>query len=132
MVDKDIRWKQRFQNFEKAFVLLEKALDKDSLNEIERGGLIQFFEMAFELSWKTLKDFLEYEGIRTKGARDTIKMSFKLDLIRDGHTWIEALEDRNLTVHIYDESLNKNLEYFLKNKYFTILKDFHERFKSEL
>ncbi len=47
---KDIRWKQRFQNFEKAFQLLEKAVKIENLSELERGGLIQFFEMTFELS----------------------------------------------------------------------------------
>ena len=62
MENKDIRWKQRFQNFEKAFKKLEEALNKDNLSELERNGLIQRFEFTMELAWKTLKDFMEDQG----------------------------------------------------------------------
>lgn len=132
MGNKSIRWRQRFHNFEKVFLLLKKTSEKNSLNEIERGGLIQFFEVAFELAWKTLKDYLEYEGIKTKGARDTIKQAFKLGIIDDGHTWLEALEDRNLTVHTYDQLISLNVEKLLKNKYFDILKKLYDKLRTEL
>ncbi len=53
---KDIRWKQRFQNFEKSFLLLKRTLEIKKPSEAERGGLIQFYEMTFELVWKLLRD----------------------------------------------------------------------------
>lgn len=48
----DIRWKQRFQNFDRAFVLLRDALENgpDSLNQLEKEGVIQRFEFSFELA----------------------------------------------------------------------------------
>ena len=55
---KEIRWKQRFVNFEKTFLLLERTVKIGELSEAERGGLIQFYEVSFELSWKTMKDYL--------------------------------------------------------------------------
>ena len=66
---KDIRWKQRFQNFEKAYLLLEQSTSIKSLTDIERAGLIQFFEMSFELAWKLIKDFPQAggNGIETDG-----------------------------------------------------------------
>jgi len=58
----DIRWKQRFVYFSKAFKLLEQTIAIKKPSEAERAGLIQFFKMAFELAWKVLKDNLEEEG----------------------------------------------------------------------
>lgn len=59
----DIRWKQRFSNLEKAISLLrEPILRIDTLSMLEKEGTVQRFEGALELAWKTLKDYLEFEG----------------------------------------------------------------------
>lgn len=54
----DIRWKQRFRNFDRAFVLLRDAMEKSpaALNQLEREGVIQRFEYCFELAWKTVNE----------------------------------------------------------------------------
>jgi hypothetical protein len=69
MNDPDIRWKQRFSQFEKAFALLQSAMAIEHPSIVERAGLIQFFEMTFEIGWKLLKDFLEAEGYVETFAR---------------------------------------------------------------
>ena len=51
----DVRWKQRFENFERSFLTFSRILKIESPNEAERMGLVQAFEIVFELSWKTLK-----------------------------------------------------------------------------
>ena len=96
---KDIRWKQRFENFNKVYILLEKYSKEQNLSELEQAGIIQFFEVTFELAWKVLKDYLEKDGFIVKSPRETIKQAFQNDLINDGHIWIEALANRNLTTH---------------------------------
>ena len=47
---KDIRWRQRFENFEKSYKLLKKYSKEGIKTELERAGKVQFFEMTFELS----------------------------------------------------------------------------------
>lgn len=131
MNKKEIRWQQRFQNFEKAFLLLERSVTLEPLSEIERAGLIQFFEMAFELSWKTMKDYLEAQGFLVKTPRETIKQAFQIELISDGQTWLLALEDRNLTTHTYDEETAMQIERLIKEKYFPVMKDFYDKLKAE-
>ena len=52
---KEIRWKQRYNNFEKSFNLLDRSLKIQNPTEAERGGIIQFYETTFELSWKLMR-----------------------------------------------------------------------------
>lgn len=42
----DVRWKQRFQNFEKAYLFLKKATERLTLDELQAAGLIQTFELS--------------------------------------------------------------------------------------
>ena len=94
---KDIRWKQRFQNFQRAYLLLEDSTSIEKPSDVERAGLIQFFEMTFELAWKLIKDFLQEQGFTVNSPKDALKQAFQSEIIKDGHVWIDALEDRNLT-----------------------------------
>ena len=131
-MNKEIRWKQRFVNFEKAFQALERTIAIENPSEAERGGLIQFFEVAFELSWKTLKDYLEAGGFQVKSPRDVLKQAFQSEIIRDGHVWIEALDDRNLTAHIYNEETALKIERLIREKYFPAMAALHETLKKEM
>lgn len=129
---KNVRWKQRFENFDKSYRLLEKYSGKSELSELEEAGIIQFFEMTFELAWKVLKDYLEYDGFIVKSPRETIKQSFQNDLINDGHIWLEALLNRNLTTHTYDENVAKKMVNEIVNSYFPELKAMHDKLQKEL
>lgn len=128
---KEIRWKQRFTNFEKAFKVLERTVQIQHPNEAEKGGLIQFYEVCFELSWKTMKDYLESEGYIVKSPKQTIKQAFQIDLIQNGELWLTALEDRNLTSHTYDETTINMIVKNITDKYFPLLKDLYEKLKNE-
>ena len=81
----DIRWKQRFRNFKKAMGYLEDALDIENPDKVQKAGLIQFFEISFELAWKVMRDYLEDQGlIELKYPREVIKTAFKSELIEVG------------------------------------------------
>lgn len=127
----DTRWKQRFQNLEKAFLTLEKALSKSSISELERAGLIKIYELTFDLAWKTLKDYLEDKAIQAKYPRDTIKEAFSYELIEDGELWLEMLGNRNLMVHAYDEARAKLAQQLISDKYFQALKQVIEKLRVE-
>lgn len=122
-MNEDIRWKQRFSNYNKAITQLTEFIEKGKLNKFEVQGLIQCFEYTFELAWKTMKDYLEQEGFEVKSPRGTIQTAFQIQLISDGHTWIDALEKRNLMSHTYDEGVAKQAEQLIKEKYYPMLKE---------
>jgi len=129
--NQDIRWKQRFMHFQKAFRLLEQTMAIEHPSDAERAGLIQFFEMSFELAWKVLKDYLEEEGFAVESPRDAIKQAFQAGLLEDGHVWMEALKDRNLTVHTYEEKIAKAVEEKIRNSYFPALLTLLRQFESK-
>ena len=54
----DIRWQQRFSNFQLALSQLETFFEPPELNGREQRGLIKAFEYTFELAWNSLRDLL--------------------------------------------------------------------------
>ncbi len=130
MTNKDIRWKQRFENFEKSFLQFSKLAKKDKLNEIEKIALIKLVEINFELSWKLLKDFLSEEGYLIKSPRDAIKTAFESGILNNGTDWLETLQKRNLSVHTYDDSLLNELTLFYKTTYLKIATALYNDFKN--
>jgi len=109
----DIRWKQRFSNYTKALSQLDSAIrlmrERD-LSDLEKQGLIQAFEMTYELAWKTLKDYLQWQGIKEiTGSRDTIREAFSNGLVKDGDAWMNMMIDRNKTTHTYNEKTAKEI-----------------------
>ncbi|MCE3221507.1 nucleotidyltransferase [Vibrio diabolicus] len=100
-----LRWKQRLQNLQKAQLRLMKACAQDSYNELELAGLIQTFEFSFELTWKTLKDLLEFEGYDAASPRSVIRTALEANHLSPNQceTLLEALGKRNLLTHTYDE-----------------------------
>lgn len=119
MEQKDIRWKQRFSNFKKAFAQLEEAAQKEEFTDLEREGLIQRFEYTYELAWNTMKDYLEDQGYRDiTGSKDAVKQAFQSDLIADGETWFDMIESRKLTSHTYDEETAEKIAEKIINDYY--------------
>lgn len=126
----DVRWKQRFENFERGFLLLRSALDNRTpgqLSQLEQEGVIQRFEYTFELAWKTLKDYLENAGVTLDQItpRAVIKAAFAAKLIDDGQAWIDMLGDRNLMSHTYDCAKFQEVVAALKDRYLAKLEEMY-------
>lgn len=129
----DIRWKQRFSNLKKAFTGLQTALSIPSPDLVQRAGIIQFFAMSFELAWKTMKDYLEYNGFQDMNApRTVIKTAFQAEIISDGHNWLECLENRNQMSLVYDEATSIAVEKTVRTVYFKLLQDLVDFFEKHM
>lgn len=123
MENKDVRWKQRLQNFKKAFIHLEKAVMTPELNELERQGLIKAFEFTYELAWTTLKDYLVEMGYTELiGSKDTFRQAFQVGLISDGEIWMEMVKSRNLTSHTYNQDTAETIEVDVISTYYPLIK----------
>ncbi len=125
MVATDIRWKQRLENFERAVRLLREPLDRGvvTLSTLEQEGTVQRFEVALELGWKTLKDYLEAQGVEIAPVtpRSVVKTAFTSRVLPDGQIWIDMLDHRNLLSHTYDEATFERAVRAISEKYFPVL-----------
>ena len=131
MANQTPRWQQRFNNYRKALAKLTQAVEllseqikrEEAVDELLQEGLIQRFEYTHELAWKVMKDYAEYQGYTdVRGSRDAIRKALEMGLI-DDKRWMETIEDRNLTVHNYDNEVATEI-------YENIMQAYHPLFLS--
>lgn len=124
MQNQDIRWKQRYQNYVNALTELRSAVRIDQgvgLNKLEAMGMIQAFEFTYELGWKLLKDYLQHQGFSDLvGSRDSIREAVTQSILSEseGSVWLQMLQDRNRTSHIYDENTMRDIQSAISRAYF--------------
>ena len=119
--ENDIRWMQRFDNYQNALSQLRKFIDKGELNEFEEQGLIKAFEYTHELAWNVLRDYLREKGNQDiHGSRDATREAFKLGLIQDGDSWMDMIKDRNRTVHTYNEDTAREIAFNIVDRFFAL------------
>ena len=131
----DIRWKQRFENFQRALKQLSLAMDLKAqrpLSDLEQQGLIRGFEFAHELAWNVLKDYLEMEGIQGLiGSRSTAREAFKRGLVVDGAVWMDMIEKRNLSSHTYNQTVALTIVEAIAVRYYPAFCELQQRFAKE-
>ncbi len=88
-------------NLGRAMVKLEEAVRTPRSNPLVAEGTIQRFEFVFELFWKALKRTLEYEGRLTKTPRESLKEAYAVGWLGSETVWLEMLDCRNATSHLY-------------------------------
>jgi nucleotidyltransferase substrate binding protein (TIGR01987 family) len=129
----DVRWEQRFQNYERALAALSRGLQQREYNELERQGLIQAFEYCYELAWKTLQDIITERGfVDIAGPRPVLQKSFELGLISDGHAWMQMVKSRNATAHTYDEQKALEIIAIVRSQYHQLFVDLDKRLRREV
>jgi len=110
----------KYMNLKKAYDRLVKVSNLyDGKDDIIRDSLIQRFEFTYELTHKTLKEFMKYLGVTLENSfpRTIFKKAYVNNLISDDLVWISLLEERNSTSHIYNEKLADEIAERIVNKY---------------
>ncbi len=134
MNNPDIRWQQRFANFNRALAKLEAAVkgqEPESLSELEKEGLIQRFEYTHELAWSVMKDYLSYQGnTLIGGSRDATREAFKIDLIEDGEMWMDMIKSRNQSAHTYNEETVEDIFQKVVADYHALLVVFQQKMET--
>ena len=80
----------------------------ETKTRIVRDATIQRFEYTFEAVWKAAQEYLRAaEGLDTGSPKSAIRDSFQVGLLGEAQvrTALRMADDRNLTVHTYNEAL---------------------------
>jgi nucleotidyltransferase substrate binding protein (TIGR01987 family) len=142
---KDIRWEQRFSNYNKALKKLSEAIEyinkkikkndleieneqaEDILEEIIKEGLIQRFEYTYEMVWNVMKDYALYQGnSEIADSRDAIRFAFSTRLIKNGDMWMDMIKSRIKTSHTYNEETANEIYLKIINEYHYAFLKFQE------
>jgi nucleotidyltransferase substrate binding protein (TIGR01987 family) len=84
----------KYMNLKKAYMRLkEVSVLYDGKDDIIRDGLIQRFESTYELTHKTLKEFMKYLGVTLENSfpRTIFKKAYVNNLISDDKVWINLI-----------------------------------------
>ncbi len=133
----DIRWVQRFDNFQRSMKQLDSAmalLQERDLSELEIQGVIQAFEYNYELAWNVIKDFYHYQGdtIDIQGSRDAFRTAFNRGLVAEGQVWMDMIKSRALTVHTYDDEVAEKILEDIIHLYYPALNALKETLLEKL
>ena len=131
----NLRWKQRFENFENAYNVLVRMIERKNLtpnDEAVEMALIQSFEFTYELAWNTMKDYLEFEGFdNLAGSKQVIRTAFKAGLIENAEGWLNAVQKRNIASHTYDQNVLFEGVVFVSNDYFPLVSKLYNDLKAK-
>ena len=123
------RFFDKYEKYLQAVERLNEAVQDYEKTPIEsiKDGVIQRFEFTTELAWKTLREYLIDQGyVELNSPKSVLNQSFVIGLLSDEIIWLNIINDRNITSHIYDEKTADEIFQRIKNQYvaeFANLKD---------
>ncbi len=118
---------RKCENFCNAVLRLSEALEELAAHPESttiRDGVIQRFEFTFELSWKSLKEYLEEQGLHLESPfpKPVFKAAYAANLISDEQVWLSMLLSRNLTSHVYDDAQATQVAAAIRDHYLPALR----------
>lgn len=117
---------EKYEKFISAVSRLEEAISDYEQVKLDsvRDGAIQRFEFCTELAWKTVREYLIEQGYADiNSPKAVMKTAFSDGLLDSEQGWLDILESRNITSHVYDEKTAEEIFESIKNTYINLFKD---------
>lgn len=105
---KILRFEDSLINFRNALVRFKTTIEgkshyeQDGYGDIFLDIAVKRFEFTFEMAWKTCKRALDYFGFNCKSPRECLREAYSQGILSDENIWLNMLEQRNLSAHVYD------------------------------
>ncbi len=110
-----LKLEANIEQFSQALKRFKEALLEEKTDLI-RDASIKRFEFTLDLSWKTLKKFLEEKkGIVCNSPKGCFREAFANGLIPYNEIWLKMVDWRNETSHIYNEEIADEIYSNLKH-----------------
>lgn len=132
MMEEKKRWQYRFDNFKRAYFLLQEAAERHQggeLDQLAKEGMIQRFEYCTELAWNTIKDYLESQNVVFEQItpRAVFKEAIATKLISNGEDWMNALDARNKMSYTYDVKQFDAVIEKIENRYLNCFAELYKK-----
>jgi nucleotidyltransferase substrate binding protein (TIGR01987 family) len=102
------RLKEKLAAAKRAVSRLQEALQVPNPGDMERDAIIQRFEFSFEAVWKAAQSYLRVvEGLDIASPKGVVRAFREVGLFTEADALqvLKMTDDRNLTVHTYNEPL---------------------------
>lgn len=104
------------RQFKEAHQRLKEAINLKEETTIKRDAVIKRFEFTYELLWKTYKKIARAQKLEYFSPKACFQFAFKSGLIEDEQLFLEIIDARNQTAHVYSEDEAKKIYNFIKEK----------------
>ena len=107
--NKELRAEDALYNYEKAVNKFVNVVDNqeryknEGFEDVYLDILVKRFEFTYEMAWKAIKRYLDFLGLEAKNPRMCFKEAYAQQIIKDEDIWLDMIEQRNLSSHVYDE-----------------------------
>ncbi|MDO9399710.1 MAG: HI0074 family nucleotidyltransferase substrate-binding subunit [bacterium] len=129
-INENKKFQKSFNQFQEALKRLSEVLKQEE-NEYIRDSAIKRFELAFELSWKTIKAFLETQPIFCQSPKKCFQEAFRQGLIGYEQEWLNMCDSRNEATHIYNQEMAEDIYSQLPN-FLKVFNQLAESLKKEI
>lgn len=126
------KFSEKFDKFISAVSRLEEAINDYETVKLAsvRDGVIQRFEFCTELAWKTVREYLSEQGYADiNSPKAVMKTAFSDGLLNNEQGWLDILESRNITSHVYDEKTAEEIFKNIKSTYINLFRDLIAKLK---
>lgn len=125
------RWMERLSVFGKALDRLSDVVQisrQHPLNEFERDSLIKRFEFSYEMAWKLMMSYEKDNGVvQLLGSKDVVRQAVSMSLIDNGEAWMDMIDVRNRTSHVYDEEMAVDVTDDIIFTHYPLLMDLRDK-----
>jgi len=129
--NKKLRVEDSLYNYKNALNRFIDAIEKETIlkeegfYDIFLDLIVKRFEFTYDMSWKAIKRYLDFVGIDVTNPRNSFKEAYSIGLIKDENIWLDMINQRNLSSHIYSEFEIRDILYKLEDykKVFVELKN---------
>lgn len=129
-MEHDVRWRQRLQSYCQSLENLQEVYERRTqhpLDRVELQAFVKSFELCYETGWNLMKDWFSYQGVSgISGSRDAIRQAFAAGLITNGEDWMDMIRNRIRTAHTYNESVAREVETLIADRFYPVLQDFRD------
>lgn len=130
------RWELRFEHFSAALGNLDDAIEElqtRRLSILEQAGVVQLFEITWELGWKLMRDYLAEIGVsdNASSAVGAIRAAFAAEIIDDGDEWMAAAKVRNTLSHEYRPERAAEALTLIAERYLALFKSLADKIAHE-